>query len=239
MNSDYYIEEIEVINLPKFGKLIEVSAYPYEDTPFGYCRIVNKGKNFLFPYSLNLLKDLNHKKDIDDFQVNLDNFEYQSGIGYLHFRCLQTPPSKETYNFVDLGVSVLWADRNYGASKPSDFGIMKSYTDVKQENLERNGWRLPTKEEFEELRNLQAKDINSRDNTVIKGNNGNSILLPLAGTASGTNVYRQNQWGDYLGIYSDRKEPKCHFIIEKIGIGMVLNEFDEDSIFSIRFVKDK
>lgn len=239
MNSDYYIEHIEVINLPNLGKLIKIEASPYQDTPFGYCRIVNMAKNFLFPYSVSLLKDLEHKKEIDDFQINVDNFEYLSNVGYIHFRCLQTIPSSVNYNFVDLGVSVLWADRNYGASKPSDFGIMKSYNEVKQEELEKNGWRLPTNEEFEELIKLQAADRNSQDNTIIKGKNGNHIHLPLAGSASGTNVYRQNQWGDYLGIYNDRKSPKCHFLIEKIGLGMALTEYDDDSIFSIRFVKDK
>jgi hypothetical protein len=114
------------------------------------------------------------------------------------------------HEYVDLGLpsGILWATCNVGASKPEEFGdyfawgetITKSnYTSTNYNYssapttlpLDRDAanvnwgddWRIPTEEEFTELKNNTWRLIqkNGISGFEITGSNGNSIFLPAAG----------------------------------------------------------
>lgn len=83
-------------------------------------------------------------------------------------------------NYIDLGLSVKWADRNIGANLPREFG--EYYTDT-WHLLEGN---LPTNTQWEELQSLCTfihDDV--RNGIIATGPNGNSIFLPYAGEKGG------------------------------------------------------
>ena len=132
------------------------------------------------------------------------------------------------HEWVDLGLSVRWATCNVGASNPSDYGnyyawgetkTKSSYTadnsrtyEVSMSDISGNirydaatanwggGWRMPTKEEFEELLdkcNWQWSSQGGRNGYKVTGPNGNSIFLPAAGWRFGTSL---NYAGD-SGLY--------------------------------------
>lgn len=115
------------------------------------------------------------------------------------------------HEYVDLGLSVKWATCNVGASRPSEFGdyyvwgktsaeTLKS--DVDAEELLMNSihpesgydaarenwggaWRLPTKEEFQELRDncywTWTTQGGQKGARVTSKKNGRSIFLPAEG----------------------------------------------------------
>lgn len=108
---------------------------------------------------------------------------------------------------VDLGLSVDWAEKNYGASLSSDIGgyylwgdpagtgkiglfdtpdvnlTSGTQYDIAQKNIGR-GWRLPLKAELEELFTFctkEASSVNGVSGVKLTGPNGNSIFIPLSG----------------------------------------------------------
>ncbi len=124
------------------------------------------------------------------------------------------------HEWVDLGLSVKWATCNVGASSPSDYGNYYAWgeTRTKSEYTENNSvtygknfgsiagnsqydaarynwggtWRLPTKEEIEELVNKCTRvwtTLNGKSGYKVTGPNGNSIFLPAAGYRYGTSLY--------------------------------------------------
>lgn len=132
------------------------------------------------------------------------------------------------HNYVDLGLSAYWATRNIGAHIPTDQGnkyafgeiITKSdytssnYTggnaDVAKQNWG-GDWRLPTKNEIEELVNKCSWKINTRNGIQVAtatGPNGNSIDLPYYS-------YIQNEgyqgWYWSSTAYSSSKAFCLHF----------------------------
>ena len=97
---------------------------------------------------------------------------------------------------VDLGLSVLWADRDLGATEPADCGGY--YPSLKAQDtiasLWGDGWRLPTVKEMEELFHrtdrwggayIDAKGIRIEGKEQISRKNGKSIFLPAAGEMKG------------------------------------------------------
>ena len=113
------------------------------------------------------------------------------------------------HEWVDLGLSVRWATCNVGASSPSDYGnyyawgettTKSSYTEDNSRTYEvsmgdisgntlydaatanwGDGWRMPTKEELEELVDKctwQWTSQGGRNGYKVTGLNGNSIFLP-------------------------------------------------------------
>lgn len=132
------------------------------------------------------------------------------------------------YEYVDLGLSVKWATCNVGANKPHEYGnyyawgeitTKRNYSKENSKTYDKNianisansgsdvarakwggSWRMPTKEEMEELQNkctwkwIAQNGINGYR---VCGPSGNCIFLPAAGYYLETS---QNHVGD-LGLY--------------------------------------
>lgn len=127
---------------------------------------------------------------------------YQSYKGY--------DPSTPAGKPVDLGLSVMWSDRNVGATSATDYGGLFRFGNINgnvdlhytQEEYPHqpsivdtkydvahirwgDGWRMPTKKELIELfsKCKYAKVTGPDGYPVLRliGPNGNSILLPTAG----------------------------------------------------------
>ena len=129
------------------------------------------------------------------------------------------------YEYVDLGLpsGVKWAKHNVGASVPSQAGnyyawgeivTKTTYTEANcttyQLNMEDisgnpqydvarsewgSTWRMPTKEEYEELMNVCTWTWEVVDGTGCKkvtGPNGNYIYMPVSGYQYGTSFYMQS-----------------------------------------------
>ena len=131
---------------------------------------------------------------------------------------------QELSGAVDLGLSVRWAECNVGADSPEEYGSYFAWGETKEKDnylpstylysdvnigsdisgtdydaahvLLGDGWRMPTKEEFDELVNecdWQWTTEDSISGYEVTGPNGNSIFIPAAGYRYGTTV-------DYLGM---------------------------------------
>ncbi len=130
---------------------------------------------------------------------------------------------------VDLGLSVEWATYNVGSEAPEDYGDFYAWGEIKtkttytEENCQTldmeiadfagnplydaaayewgGDWRMPTKEEVEELiYECEWKIVkrNSIPGYQVTGTNGNSIFLPFSGYMSDSNNsgrrYQCNFW---------------------------------------------
>ena len=133
-------------------------------------------------------------------------------------------------DYVDLGLSVKWASCNVGASSPTGYGnyyawgetsTKSSYDPDNCKTEERRmsdirgnssydaacanwggSWRLPTKDEFDELVNNCTRRWTTQNG--VKGmrftskRNGNSIFLPAAGFRAGaSNLFSAGYYGLY------------------------------------------
>ena len=124
------------------------------------------------------------------------------------------------HEWVDLGLSVMWATCNVGASGPSDYGdyypwgettIKHSFTQDNSRTSEIDyvgdisgsscydvatakwgvGWRIPTKEELDELVDRcdwQWISLEGHSGYKVTGPSGNSIFLPAAGWKYGISI---------------------------------------------------
>lgn len=132
------------------------------------------------------------------------------------------------HEWVDLGLSVRWATCNVGASNPSDYGNYYAWgeTKTKSSYTEGNsktynvvmpdisgepkydaatanwgeGWRMPTKEELEELVDKcdwEWTSQSGRNGYKVTGPNGNSIFLPAAGWRYGASLNVAGGFGRY------------------------------------------
>ena len=81
---------------------------------------------------------------------------------------------------VDLGLSVLWCDRNVGAESTSGNGNLYTFDEAFSVSKSMgSGWRLPTDTELEELSGKCTWSWTGSGSRVT-GPNGNSIYLPAA-----------------------------------------------------------
>lgn len=127
----------------------------------------------------------------------------------------QSQGSASGHEYVDLGLSVLWATCNVGATKPEEYGIFSPWGEVNDVNSDvqwRNNWRVPTRDEFRELCSnctLKWITINGHNGYLFTADNGNSIFLPAAGNREGDLYYwDENRYGYYWSsdVYEQKRE---------------------------------
>lgn len=118
---------------------------------------------------------------------------------------------------IDLGLSVLWADRNLGAATEIGNGSFYGWTKLDERYVLRglggqkavrfDDWRLPTWEEALELINKcqwSGKWVENQFGQIAIGPSGDSIFLPYAG-------YHSDYWEEmthalnYCGLYLTSK----------------------------------
>jgi len=127
---------------------------------------------------------------------------------------------------VDLGLSVLWAECNVGATNPEDYGDYYvwgettpklSYSSSVMDKVEIDDisgfatydpaaaewggdWRLPTRKEMLELGNKCKwtwTELGDVHGFKVTGPNGNSIFLPAAGNRQWAKTYLNDAYGYY------------------------------------------
>lgn len=133
---------------------------------------------------------------------------------------------------VDMGLSVLWATHNLGASLPTDDGGRYSWqqaiTDATAWGSE---WRLPTEEEWQELYNKCSWQWEVRDGVggrLITAENGNTIFIPATGVAFDSNV----QIRGCIGIYWTGADVEA---AEQVPTSAVGTYFDSANIYRINY----
>lgn len=135
---------------------------------------------------------------------------------------LPTNASYAQPQLVDLGLSVLWADRNYGAESLTDYGEMYGWgapasdsfnstyptiNDIRETSYDvchsqNENLRMPSYDELEELRTKCEWTYTTMNNTAgfsITGPNGNSIFIPAAGALGRGEI---SERGDNAFIWS-------------------------------------
>lgn len=82
--------------------------------------------------------------------------------------------------YIDLGLSVLWADCNIGANTPEEYGNYYRWDEIPKE------YEIPTLEQYKELIENCNWEWSPQDGIkgykVTSKKNGNSIFLPAAET---------------------------------------------------------
>ncbi len=139
--------------------------------------------------------------------------------------------SSEEHVAVDLGLSVKWATCNIGSTKPEEYGDYFAWgeilpgLDFSVSNYQASDddaaranwggdWRMPTKDEFDELLNSDncswtwttLGDVSGWKVVSRKpGHEGNSIFLPAAGIRINRDLYYAGSRGYYWSgsLYTD------------------------------------
>lgn len=116
------------------------------------------------------------------------------------------------HEYVDLGLpsGTKWSDRNVGASSPSDYGDYFEYDKIESK------YKLPSKKEFEELKELCTWTWESQgghNGYKVTGPNGNSIFLPAAGFRYGMSLYYAGDYGNYWSSTPDESNTQGAFYL--------------------------
>ena len=180
---------------------------------------------------------------------------------------------------IDLGLSVNWASINIGANAISDYGYIYAWgmtTETPEfsfskglelpltecKNISGNklydpaakwidkDWRMPTKDEFEELIRLCLWDITTENNKLgysITGPNGNKIFLPANNTLDSGSYWTANPYENdkdtekYKSAYCMNFDlsPYQHLLEGLYQKEPTIKTFTRDSCNAIRPVSDK
>ena len=175
------------------------------------------------------------------------------------------------HEYVDLGLpsGLKWATCNVGASSSEGNGNYYAWgeIEIKSEyfgtNSKTNGksmqdisgnstydvarakwggsWRLPTKEEFSELRQKckwQWTTQNGKEGYKVTGPNGNSIFLPAAGLRDGSSFDSAGEFGFYWSSTPDESDDDfaCSLYFNSSGQGV--NWYDRGYGRSVRSVSE-
>ena len=184
---------------------------------------------------------VNHNQKLSQSYTMTKNDEGTSEI-YKEYSSNAKTGMVNGHEWVDLGVSVLWAKCNLGALRPSDNGEYYAwaetspklnYMEATNEMININeisgnvdydaatanwggGWRMPKNEEYEELLNKcdwQWTSVDGHYGCMITGPNGNSIFLPAAGYRNGTSLYGSELRGYYWTSTPDQDSPQEVFCL--------------------------
>lgn len=227
------IVSIQKTSIEGHKDAILVTVNPTMPSPFGFgsVAVVNKKMHLVYPDTEDNYQFLKKAKDKSNefFEFHEMSFseEYIPSLGkaYVHIQFFSNDDiASEAGSPVDLGLSVLWSDRNVGAKAIEDFGTLFDYDNVTGKvvpsyNFDSaneakmkinkdfasapwgNGWRMPSKAEFRELVNKcnwkQVRTNSGNVGSLITGPNGNQIFLPSAGGHVDNEILRRNDWGIY------------------------------------------
>lgn len=139
-------------------------------------------------------------------------------------------PGKGTingYDWVDLGLSVMWATHNVGASTPEGYGEYYAWGEITTKAFYDNDscltydyyeqsinsceydvayvrwgypWRMPNKDHIMELVEECTWTwitLNNVSGCIVTGPSGNSIFLPAGGFYENENLKGLGEWGSY------------------------------------------
>lgn len=126
------------------------------------------------------------------------------------------------FEFVDLGLSVKWANMNVGAKSSIENGLYFAWNEVK---LDDEG-RLPSESEMMELIEKCNWEWVNKDGklgyNVRSRINGNEIFLPAAGLICGEKEYFVGEMGYYLTNTMKESVGACELIMSPKYYGMYL-----------------
>ena len=126
------------------------------------------------------------------------------------------------FEFVDLGLSVKWANMNMGAKSSIENGLYFAWNEVK---LDDEG-RLPSESEMMELIEKCTWEWVSKDGklgyNVRSRINNNEIFLPAAGLICGEKEYFVGEMGYYLTNTMKESVGACELIMSPKYYGMYL-----------------
>lgn len=126
--------------------------------------------------------------------------------------------------FVDLGLSVLWANMNIGALRESDCGTYVNKLDfsttgmVAEFNIK--GAKVPSVEQFEELRNYCDWEMIELDGVWgywVESTNGNNIFLPLSGDGKQEGFTTFGRLFTRESFYNDDSINSYYFYFSRLG----------------------
>ncbi len=209
---------------------------------------------YLLLYLFILLSSTAQSQTVEKVIVHLKDgqkIEYSmSDVSFVEIVVPQATDDKEEVSIggtiapaLDLGLSVLWAEHNLGASMPTDAGGRYVWMSPDL-SAWGEGWRLPTDEEWEELYHVGSWEWTVRNGVagrLITGTTGQSMFLPAAGISFGGNVCVNGQVGVYWTASSVEVLPTG---TEAVGAyfdsaNIYRIEYPKTNLFSVRLVKDK
>lgn len=142
---------------------------------------------------------------------------------------------------VDLGLSVKWASHNLGASMSSEVGSRVDVSSVDAPVAEWGGeWRMPTKEEWQELIEKCSWEWCVRDGIggrLVTGPSGNSIFIPATGVNVDTKTHVIGAvgfyWNSTSGVEGDIMMTSATYFDSANVFSM---DFPATNLFSVRLV---
>lgn len=144
---------------------------------------------------------------------------------------------------VDLGLSVFWSARNYGAAEVEDFGEYMTPSDGMTRTFS-DGWRLPTVAEAKELIdscNWSWDKYNGVEGVAVVSAGGSALFLPANMDLAGSytyGVYMLNSKANNNGFSKSLRFVKDAFGEYQCGKSPD-NDIASDAKVSVRLVKDK
>lgn len=122
---------------------------------------------------------------------------------------------------VDLGLSVLWADHNLGASNEKEIGIELCWNDSIKKKRNKSvsspwgkGWKTPSQKEIEELIDKCTWKWRSSNpkGYIITGPNGNSIFMPYVASGYWTRDMDKNHKDFASFMYFNNSYPDMSYL---------------------------
>lgn len=193
-------------------------------------------KIFLNPRGLNSKEGLMRLQENDAYKLlkqEIDKFAYKISAKDFEY-------NGHAYVDLNLPSGTKWATCNVGASTPEKIGdyfawgeteVCENVDDLEDDNYmyEDNpdilpasadvasvkwgeGWRMPTKEEFEELIDMCTYELTEKlgaKGWLFTGPNGNSIFLPAYETEGASDLGSAGFYGTYWSSSLNTEEPNC------------------------------
>lgn len=196
---------------------------------------------------LSMLPDMNEFQSPNKFTFKKDEIGNEGIFFNDNFENEETWVDKNMHDncAVDMGLSVKWSKVNFGAMESWQSGILTGWGDITEKEEEQildlypnenppscisaseydivrkswgDPWRLPTKEEQDELRR-ECKFVLTSEKGIqgykVIAKNGNSIFLPFTGFRHGYIVEEQSKTGYYWSgtLHKANKETAYYLLL--------------------------